>query len=148
MSDPFDFFDFNQQQRIIAAIRAAEKTTSGEVRVHLDEDSGGHPVRKAIKVFRWLKMHKTQQRNGVLFYLAVKDHRFAVIGDRGINDKVPSDFWNSTRDILAEHFKRGAFVEGLERGIAEAGQQLAAHFPYQSDDVNELPDDISFGNAK
>lgn len=132
---------------MVAAIKAAELQTSGEIRVHIDKSCKGNAVRKAIKVFRWLKMNKTDARNGVLIYLAVAENQFAIIGDEGINAVVPSGFWDSTRDAMQGHFKQGRFADGLAHGIREAGEQLRAHFPYQSDDVNELPDEISFGDA-
>ena len=90
-------------------------------------------------------MHLTEERNGVLFYLAYEDRKFAVLGDKGIYEKVSQNFWDSTKDLLRSHFSKNQFSEGLCQGIAEAGLQLKKHFPYQSDDINELPDDISFG---
>ena len=93
-------------------------------------------------------MNKTELRNGVLFYLAVKSRKFAILGDSGINAKVPEDFWDKIKEDMAAHFKKGEFTEGLVKGIEEAGKSLKAYFPYKSDDVNELSDDISFGNLK
>jgi uncharacterized membrane protein len=92
-----------------------------------------------------LNLHQTAERNGVLFYLAYEDRKFAVLGDQGIDEKVPADFWNSTKDLLRTHFANAQYIEGLREGIEEAGLQLKKHFPYQSGDINELPDDISFG---
>ncbi len=100
---------------------------------------------RAAFIFEQLKMHQTKLRNGVLIYLAVEAREFAILGDVGINQKVPEDFWNSTSLIMLEHFKKGDFVSGLIAGAKEAGQQLKAHFPYQKGDINELSDDISFG---
>jgi uncharacterized membrane protein len=91
-------------------------------------------------------MHKTKLRNGVLFYLAIKDKKFAILGDAGINAAVPGDFWEKIKNYMQEEFRKGNFTEGLCEGIRMAGEQLKSHFPYQSDDVNELPDDISFSN--
>ena len=90
-------------------------------------------------------MQKTELRNGVLIYLAVEDRKLAILGDAGINLKVPKDFWDSTRDLMVSNFKEGRYTEGLSEGIKLAGNQLKEHYPYQSDDVNELSDDISFG---
>ncbi|MEZ5196516.1 MAG: TPM domain-containing protein [Bacteroidales bacterium] len=90
-------------------------------------------------------MHETEQRNGVLFYLALKNRKFAILGDVGINSVVPDNFWDDIRDKMLDHFRENEFVDGLIEGIMMAGQQLKEHFPYQRDDVNELPDDISFG---
>ena len=89
-------------------------------------------------------MHETAERNGVLFYLAVKDRKFAIIGDEGINQKVPLDFWDHIKSDMSRSFKEGLFTEGLCNAIKEAGKQLKAHFPYSHDDKNELSDEISF----
>jgi len=92
-------------------------------------------------------MHKTKLRNGVLFYLSVHDHKFAIIGDLGINQAVPGNFWDEIKEGMLKQFREGEFAAGLAEGILRAGQQLKEHFPYQKDDVNELPDDISFGKT-
>ncbi|WP_316929822.1 TPM domain-containing protein [Sphingobacterium sp. T2] len=91
-------------------------------------------------------MHKTVQRNGVLIYLAIADHQFAIIGDAGINKVVPDNFWEITKDKMLFHFRQGNYVRGLVEGIQEAGEQLRQYFPRQDDDINELPNDIHFGN--
>jgi len=91
-------------------------------------------------------MNKTELHNGVLFYLAVENRSFAIIGDSGINAAVPDDFWESTKQIMIDHFRDGNFAEGLIEGIRETGKQLKQHFPYSAGDVNELSDEISFGN--
>jgi uncharacterized membrane protein len=142
------FFNKEQQALILAAVKEAEKATSGEIRVHIETSCSGDVLDRAAWVFKKLGMHKTAERNGVLFYLAVNDRRFAVIGDAGINAKVPANFWNDTKELLATNFKAGKFTEGLSEGIILAGQQLKAHFPYQKDDVNELSDEISFDKIK
>lgn len=134
-----------QQQQIIAAIKEAELATSGEIRVHIEGPCpNGDPVARAIAVFEHLGMHKTREQNGVLFYLALDDRKFAVIGDKGIDARVPTDFWDSTKDLLRQHFAQGRYAEGLAQGIARAGEQLQAYFPRLADDTNELSDDISF----
>ncbi|GAB2573658.1 TPM domain-containing protein [Spirosoma areae] len=138
-------FTPNEQQRIVEAIRQAEKATSGEIRVHVEPHcANADPVERAIDVFARLGMHQTQEQNGVLFYLAHADRKFAVIGDKGIDAKVPANFWESTKDLLRSHFKDGQYAEGLSRGIERAGEQLKQYFPYASEDKNELADDISF----
>ena len=144
MAKAKDFFSKAEGERIVAAIKAAELNTSGEIRVHLEEKAGKDPYERAQKVFDKLGMGKTEQRNGVLFYLATADKKFAVLGDKGIDDVVPDNFWNSTRDLMQEHFRNGRFVDGLTEGIDNAGEQLKKFFPYQSDDVNELDDEISY----
>jgi uncharacterized membrane protein len=140
------FFNDEEQQYIIEAIQEAEKQTSGEVKVHIEQKCPNEDVmERAKEVFLALHLHETAESNGVLFYLAYEDRKFAVLGDKGIDEKVTADFWNSTKELLRSHFAKGEYKEGLSRGIQEAGIQLKKHFPYQSDDINELPDDISFG---
>lgn len=144
MAKAKEFFSKTEGESIVAAIKAAELNTSGEIRVHLEEKAGKDPYVRAQKVFDKLGMSKTEQRNGVLFYLATEDKKFAVLGDKGINEVVPDDFWDCTRDIMQGHFRNGRFVDGLTEGITNAGEQLKKFFPYQSDDVNELDDEISY----
>lgn len=140
-----DFFTEKQQQEISLSIERAELNTSGEIRVHLEDKCKTEPVQRAIEVFEKLAMHQTEQRNGVLFYLAVKDKKFAVIGDQGINDLVNENFWEDVKSEMLRQFQQGKFTEGLSKGIEMAGEKLKNHFPYQADDVNELSNDISFG---
>ena len=140
------FFTDKEKLQITNAIKAAELETSGEVRVHIEGHCSGKQVLDCAAFwFKKLKMHKTALRNGVLFYLAVNDHQFAVLGDIGINAKVPDDFWDEIKERMLAHFKKDEFALGLDEGIRMAGEQLQTHFPYQDDDINELPDDISFG---
>ncbi|MVM29351.1 TPM domain-containing protein [Spirosoma sp. HMF4905] len=142
MTNPFTP---DEQHRIVESIRQAEKATSGEIRVHVEAHcSNTDPVQRAIEVFAQLGMHQTKDQNGVLFYVAYTDRKFAVVGDQGIDAKVPADFWESTKNLLRNHFAKGAYAEGLSQGIERAGQQLKQYFPYASDDTNELADDISF----
>ncbi len=149
MSHSPDQFDKDDQKQIVEAIQEAEKQTSGEIKVHIEKNCPDVDVMERAKtVFASLGMHTTKDQNGVLFYLAYEDRKFAVLGDKGIYEKVPHDFWESTKEKLREHFKKNEFTEGLCEGIEEAGIQLKKYFPYQSDDTNELPDDISFGKPK
>ncbi|HNV81862.1 MAG: TPM domain-containing protein [Tenuifilaceae bacterium] len=134
-----------EKKRIVDAIKQAELNTSGEVRVHIESHCKKDVLDRAADVFALLKMHKTQLRNGVLFYLAIKDKQFAVLGDAGINSLVPENFWEEVKDEMLLHFKQGNFTVGLVNGITMAGEKLKQHFPYQKDDINELPDEISFG---
>ena len=138
------FFTKEQQDQIKSAIGKAEKDTSGEIRVHIETSCKEDVLDRAAWIFGQLGMHKTAERNGVLFYLAVSDRKFAVIGDAGINSKVPEGFWDSVREILRKNFVKGLFAEGLSEGIILAGRQLRTHFPYMIGDVNELADEISF----
>jgi uncharacterized membrane protein len=140
-----DFFSTEDRERIVQAIHDAELDTSGEIRVHVELSFRGDLLDRAASVFARLKMHKTKLRNGVLFYLAVKNRKFAVIGDAGINRVVPANFWDDVKQAMEEHFKNSEFATGLEKGIRMAGEHLKKKFPHQPDDVDELPDDISFG---
>ena len=138
-------FNKAQQLKIQEAIAEAEYDTSGEIRVHIEKSCKGEAIDNAIKVFEKLKMHKTIFKNGVLFYLSVKDKKFAVIGDKGINDIVPSDFWDTIKEIMLSHFANNNFTEGLCEGIKLAGTKLKEHFPFQKNDIDELSNEISFG---
>ena len=131
------------EQRIVEAIRQAESRTSGEIRVHLERRSGGRPIDAARRWFVRLGMHKTRERNGILFYLAVDERQFAVVGDAGIHERVGDAFWEGLRDALAGAFKSADHAGGLVRAIEEAGRRLAEHFPRRGDDTNELPDEVS-----
>jgi uncharacterized membrane protein len=142
------FFSKEQQAQILASVREAELETSGEIRVHIETSLKGDVLDRAAWLFNKLGMDKTAERNGVLFYLAIGDKKFAIIGDAGINAKVPGGFWNQISDHLQKNFKEGRFTEGLSEGIIMAGNQLKTHFPHKTDDVNELPDEISFDKVK
>lgn len=139
-----NFFSTEEKKQITDAIAQAELNTSGEIRLHVEGKCKIEVLDRAAYVFEKLKMKETDQRNGVLFYLAVSDRKFAIIGDSGINQLVAADFWNETKETMLGFFKEGKFAEGLSKGILMAGEQLKANFPYQSDDVNELSDEISF----
>lgn len=128
-----------------AAIRAAELKTSGEIRVFIDRRCKIDVMDRAAWVFKQLNMHKTKERNGVLFYIAFQDRKFAILGDKGIHEKVPENFWDNIRDEMRELLKNNRSGEALVSGIYKAGEQLSQHFPYRSDDKNELPDEIAFG---
>ena len=135
-----------QQKDVIArAIEQAEQNTSGEIRVYAENICKGDVLDRAANIFAMLKMHKTKLRNGVLFYLALQDHKFAILGDAGINSVTPHDFWDSIKDSMLVHFKEGNYTQALVTGVGMAGEKLKEHFPHQRDDVNELPNEISFG---
>ena len=139
------FFSQAEKDKLKNAIVHAELDTSGEVRIHIDNNCKENVLDRASYIFNKIEMNKTNLRNGVLFYLAVKSKKFAIIGDSGINSVVPENFWDSIKEILSSYFSKGEFTEGICEGIAMAGEQLKKYFPYQKDDLNELPDDISFG---
>ena len=139
------FFTKEDETQIIAAIEVAEKITSGEIRVHVQEHCRGKILEDAARVFKALKMDQTEQRNGVLIYIVPERNEFGVIGDKGINNLVPENYWDDVRDIIQQHFRAGNFGKGIEEAITKIGKKLQEHFPYQIGDVNELPDDISYG---
>ncbi|MDV6168800.1 TPM domain-containing protein [Flavobacterium sp. DG1-102-2] len=140
-----DFLTPKDEEVIVAAIQQAEKNTSGEIRVHIENHAEKPPLERAQEVFFELDMDKTTARNGVLFYVGVADHTFAIIGDEGIDKVVEADFWDCTRDVVISHFKGNRFAQGLSEGILRAGERLKTYFPYSDDDKNELPDTISKG---
>ncbi|TYB72538.1 TPM domain-containing protein [Bizionia gelidisalsuginis] len=139
------FLTPSEEKEIVAAIRVAEKQTSGEIRVHIEKTSKGAIEDRALEVFSELKMHNTAQRNGVLIYVAVDDRNFAIYGDQGINAVVTETFWDDTIYSIQTHFKNGKFKQGLIDGILKAGEQLQGYFPWDDTDKNELSDSISKG---
>lgn len=141
-----NFFTTEQQDDILKAVKKAELNTSGEIRVHIENKCEGEVLARAAYIFKKLGMTKTAQRNGVLFYLAIEHRKFAILGDAGIDAKVAENFWDDVKTLMLNHFKEGRFTEGLTKGIELAGESLKKHFPYQKDDQNELPDDVSFGD--
>lgn len=138
------FFTSDEKDDIKMAIQNAELNTSGEIRVHIENTCEGDVMDRASYVFGKLKMHQTKLRNGVLIYLAVRNRKFAIIGDSGINTVVGNDFWDKAKQAMLLNFRENQFAAGLIDAITMAGEQLKKNFPYQTDDVNELPDDISF----
>jgi uncharacterized membrane protein len=139
-----NFFTKEQQENIRQAIMNAELDTSGEIRVHIENTCKGEVMDRALIVFKKLGMEKTASRNGVLIYLAVKNRKFAIIGDIAIHSLVTESFWDGTKNRMLNYFRENQFTEGLVEAITETGKKLKTHFPYQTDDVNELSDDISF----
>jgi uncharacterized membrane protein len=145
MSQSDSFLTPEAETAIVEAIRLAELQTSGEIRVHIEKSTSKVPFDRALEVFHSLNMHATAQKNGVLIYVAYQDKNFVICGDQGINDLVPTDFWDSTKDLMASHFKSGDFASGLISGIAQVGEQLKTYFPLQENDQNELSNEISKG---
>lgn len=145
---PEKHFTQPQKDTIIDAVRQAEKDTSGEIRVHIENHCKKEVLDRAAEVFAELKMHKTALRNGTLIYIALDDHKLAILGDAGINAKVNGDFWDKTKELIIEKFRQGQICEGICEGVIEVGRQLKQYFPCQKDDINELPDDISFKEEK
>jgi uncharacterized membrane protein len=130
------------------SIQAAETRTSGEIRVSVSPFFWGNVDKVAHRAFTRLGMASTRERNGILFFVVPSRRKFAVIGDLGIHEQVGQEFWNRLAETLSTRFRAGKFTEGLVEAIAECGEQLAAHFPYdRKTDVNELPDEIDFGKG-
>jgi len=144
MTKAENLFSAKEERKIISAIKKAEKNTSGEIRVHIDESSDSDALVRAKQAFIALKMDNTKNRNGVLFYISATEKEFAICGDVGI-DKVTSDnFWEDIKEIVIRHFRKNEFVMGLTKGINMAGDSLKEYFPFEDDDVDELPDEISY----
>lgn len=140
-----NFFSETEQQQIVEAIKQAELNTSGEIRVHIEPTCDGDAYERATRVFESLGMHATELKNGVLFYVAYDSHKFAILGDKGIHEKVSQQFWDEEKELLLVHFKQDRYAEGLCKAISDAGKKLKEYFPYTDNDTNELSNDISYG---
>ena len=143
-----DRFDESDRLQILAEIKEAEKNTSGEIRLFIEDDCGENVLDRAAFIFKELDMHKTKERNGVLFYLATDSRQFAILGDQGIHSKVEKDFWHAIKHQMQNYFTEGNFLKGLTIGIKMSGDALKKYFPYHKNDKNELSDDIVFGKKK
>ncbi len=147
---PRRYFTPEEQERIRAAIQAAESRTSGEIRVHVERDlprrgpAAGDAYRRARDVFARLGMHRTAAHDGVLIYLALRPRTLAVVGDEGLHAQVGDAFWREVVAAMLPAFADDRPADGLATGAAMIGERLRLHFPHRDDDVNELPDDISF----
>jgi len=146
MSNAVNILNREEDRQVVEAIQQAERNTSGEIKVHIENHCKGNVEQRSLFVFKHLKLNETKLHNGVLIYLSIKDRKFAILGDEGIDKVVEEGFWNDVKDLMLSHFKEGRFAEGLVQGIQRCGEKLKAYFPYQSDDINEIPDDISYEN--
>ncbi|MBK9328014.1 MAG: TPM domain-containing protein [Sphingobacteriales bacterium] len=145
MASAKTFLSDVEKDTVVAAIREAELHTSGEIRVHIDDRCDQDAYDRALKVFQSLKMYKTPFRNGVLLYIAVKDKKFAIIGDEAIHQKVHPDFWDVVLGNLREDFSSQHFMEGIMKCVQTIGITLSTHFPdIDQLDRNDLPNDLSF----
>jgi uncharacterized membrane protein len=144
------FFSGEEQQSIVDAIRAAERRTSGEIRLHVERKvprnrpAEGDPYARARELFSAMGMHETAARNGVLVYMALQDRRMAVVGDENLHTLVGESFWEEIVDAMGKEFREERFLQGVNGAIQRIGERLRAHFPHRDDDINELPDEISF----
>lgn len=145
MSKVEDFLTKAEEEKVVAAIRDAEKETSGEIRVHIENTNSKPCLERAEDVFYFLGMDNTKDKNGVLFYVDVENKQFAVVGDSGIDQVVPEHFWESVRDRVTGEFAKGNYADGLVLGIIEAGQKLQIFFPFHHTDTDELTNEISKG---
>ena len=143
---PIPILSQKQQLKIVDAIVKAEDCTSGEIRVHVEPKCKADPVTRAVKVFNRLEMYDTAARNGVVIYLAYESRVCAIIGDVAINEVIPAGFWEGILADMQAAFAKGNFTEGIIGAVEAVGEALSEYFPYQSDDVNEQPDEISFGD--
>lgn len=139
------YFTDSDQEIVVNAIKQAELATSGEIRVHVETTCKKDPLDRAKEVFFALKMDATEQRNGVLIYLALDSRKLAICGDSGIHDKVGDSFWQAEKDLMQDHFSRGDYARGLALAIEKVGEKLKTYFPYSQSDLNELNNEMSFG---
>lgn len=139
-----EFLTKTQEQQVIDAISRSEKQTSGEIRVHIEHNCKGDALERAAVIFHDLGMDETEQKNGVLIYIASEDHKAAVFAGKGIHRQVEEHYWNDVLQILLNHFKKGEFEEGIEDAVNEVGAKLKELYPFQRGDVNELSDEISY----
>jgi uncharacterized membrane protein len=141
-----EFLTEQQEQQVIAAIKKVEQQTSGEIRVHIEEDCEKDPLERAARIFHELGMDQTEQKNGVLIYVASEDHKAAVYAGEGIHKQVEEGFWDDVLNTLITHFKKGEFEEGIETAVHKVGPKLEELFPYQRGDANELSNEISYND--
>ena len=146
MSKIEDFLTSEEEQDIIEAIRTAELNTSGEIRVHIERSTELDAFDRSLEVIHELKMDNTKRQYAVFIYIAVYDRTFVIYDDKGINQRVESSSWDSTRDVIQNQFRAGKFKQGIVDGVLSAGNQLKKFFPYQEDDINEQPNEISIGS--
>jgi len=142
-----EIFSDQDLQNISAAIKTFEGRTSGEIVISFNTSSHNQPYKAAKRIFEKAKLHQTKERNATLIVLFLSEHKFAVYGDVGIHEKVPVDFWEETVDEMRAQFGQGNMRDGLLAGIHKLGENLAKYFPVAADDVNELSDEIKFGDS-
>jgi uncharacterized membrane protein len=142
--NPILFFSKKEKTAIIQAIQSAELKTSGEIRVHLERHAREPFFEHAREIFQKLGMTKTKDRNGVLIFMGLASRRFAILGDKGIYERLPEGFWDDIADQMTQDFKKDLFADGIVKAILRVGEKLRQYFPYERDDMNELPDEISF----
>lgn len=145
MKQGFELSDLDKSN-IEESIKKFESLTSGEIRVHFDVECEGNPMDRAIEIFNKLNLFETKQRNAILFYFSINDKKMAIIGDKGINELVPLNFWDESRDLMIHSFKENKIIEGVIAGILKAGEALAKYFPSMENDDNEIDNEVTFGD--
>ena len=138
----------DQRAELKAAIGKAEKRTSGEIRLLIEDHAEDGPLDRAAFLFHELGMDKTELRNGVLIYVAFLDRKFSILGDKGLHEKVGDAFWDAIKEKMLQQFREGNIVAALLEAIHASVEALSTHFPYTKGDKNELSDDIIFGDGK
>lgn len=139
-------FNEEQNERMVEAIREAEKMTSGEIRIYIElKCRFVDPMDRALEIFNRFDIKNTKNKNGVLIYVAVRDRQFALLGDKGIDEKVGPDFWKKQASLLKQALAEKRYIPGICATVRSIGESLKKHFPYREDDENELPDDIIYG---
>jgi uncharacterized membrane protein len=131
------------KKSVVNAIQSAEELTSGEIRVHIDRKGGKEPFKEATRVFERLGMTKTKERNGVLIYLCFTRKQIAILGDQGINEKVPEGYWDELYHSMATAFRNGNYCLGICESVQRVGEKLSMHFPVNQDNPNELSNEIT-----
>ena len=142
--NPALFFSKKEKERIVKAIQNAEMCTSSEIRVHLERKARDHFYEHAKEIFKKIGMDNTHEKNGVMIMLGLASRRFAILGGEGINSKVRAGFWDDVANHMGAAFKEDRFADGIVEAVSRVGQKLQEHFPYRRNDVNELPDEISY----
>ena len=138
------FLTDTEMASLVEAIRIAEEQSSGEIRVHIDSTSEEDFAKKAFAIFQSLQMQHTKERNAVLFYVNFEQHYLTIIGDEGIHKKVKQSFWDTLHDEITAEFAKENYLKGLTDAILKTGQELKTYFPISGENINELPNDISF----
>ncbi len=144
-TNPRLFFTKDEIARISEAIFEAEKNTQGEILVHIESKCSGDPLERAYVLMKELGLTNTKNRSGVLIYLAVEDHKFAIFGDEGIYKVLGQNGWNTLAQELSEYFKKGEFVEGLIIILNKGGAILCKYFPALPENIDEIPNQPTFG---
>jgi uncharacterized membrane protein len=143
-----EFFSAEDKEQIVESIRMAEKETSGEIRIYVESKNPYvDAIDRAAEIFYKLKMQETDHRNAVLLYVAMDHQELALFADEGIYQKTGADYWNNAVKNMIARFTKDNVSNGIEQCVKQIGETLKETFPYNpTEDKNELPDEIVFGN--